>query len=118
VQEAALEQTRSNYKSVVLLALKEVEDTLTALRGDRARLLSLQAASESATTAAQLANLRYRSGLVDFQTVLETQRTQLGTQDGVATAIASVSADHVRLYKALGGGWRPNVPDGTGIPKI
>jgi outer membrane protein TolC len=37
--------------------------------------------------------------------VLETQRTQLSTQDGVAGANADVSSDHVRLYKALGGGW-------------
>ena len=40
----------------------------------------------------------------DFQTVLDTQRTQLGTQDSLAGATADVSADHVRLYKALGGG--------------
>ena len=52
-----------------------------------------------------LAQQRYSSGLIDFQSVLETQRTLLSTQDSVATTMASVSADHVRLYKALGGGW-------------
>ena len=41
--------------------------------------------------------------LVD--TVLETQRTLLSTQESVATTTAAVAADHVRLYKALGGGW-------------
>jgi multidrug efflux system outer membrane protein len=45
---------------------------------------------------------------VDFQTVLETQRSQLSTQDSLATATADVSADHVRLFKALGGGWMPD----------
>ena len=64
----------------------------------------------AATRAAQLARQRYDSGLVDFQTVLETQRTQLSTQDGLATATADVSADHVRLFKALGGGWLPDDP--------
>jgi outer membrane protein TolC len=39
--------------------------------------------------------------------VLETQRTLLATQDSVASTRASLSADHVRLYKALGGGWTP-----------
>jgi len=38
--------------------------------------------------------------------VLETQRTLLSTQEGVATTAANLSADHVRLYKALGGGWQ------------
>ena len=47
-----------------------------------------------------------KSGLIDFATVLETQRTQLSAQDSVATTVASVAADHVRLYKALGGGWQ------------
>ena len=53
-----------------------------------------------------LASQRYSSGLVDFQTVLDTQRSQLNAQDSVASAVATVSADHVRLYKALGGGWQ------------
>jgi outer membrane protein TolC len=53
-----------------------------------------------------MANDRFQSGLVDFQTVLDTQRTRLSTQDSVATAFAAVSTDHVRLYKALGGGWQ------------
>ena len=39
--------------------------------------------------------------------MLETQRTLLSTQDSVASTRASLSADHVRLYKALGGGWTP-----------
>ena len=42
---------------------------------------------------------------MDFQTVLETQRTELSTKDNVATGVAAISTDHVRLYKALGGGW-------------
>ena len=42
----------------------------------------------------------------DFRTVLDTQRTLLSAQDSVASTQATLSADHVRLYKALGGGWR------------
>ena len=61
--------------------------------------------AEAAANAALLAQQRYASGLIDFQVVLETQRTLLNTQDSVANTVAKVSADHVRLYKALGGGW-------------
>jgi NodT family efflux transporter outer membrane factor (OMF) lipoprotein len=106
-QEAAMDQTNMAYQATVLIALTEVEDALVALQGDRVRLLRLQAAYQSADIAALLARQRYGSGLVDFQTVLETQRTRLSSQDSVATARASVSADHVRLVKALGGGWLP-----------
>lgn len=108
VQQAALEQARSKYHAALLGALKDVEDALIALRGDRERLARLQQAADAAGNAALLARQRFASGLVDFQTVLETQRTQLSTQDSVALAFADVSADHVRLYKALGGGWQPD----------
>ena len=105
-QRAALLQSQSDYQASVLQALLEVEDALVALRGDRLRLASLRLASASALTASDLAAQRFQSGLVDFQTVLDTQRSRLATQDSVAGAYAALSADHVRLYKALGGGWQ------------
>jgi NodT family efflux transporter outer membrane factor (OMF) lipoprotein len=107
-QQAALDQTRSTYRGTVLLALQDVENALVALRNDRLRAVSLQDAARAATNAATLARQRYSSGLVDFQTVLETQRSQLSAQDSLASISANVSADNVRLYKALGGGWQPD----------
>lgn len=107
VQEAGLEQARLNYASTVLTALQEVEDALSALQGDGARIEQLRVAAEAAANAALLAQQRYNSGLIDFQTVLETQRTQLAAQDSLANAQATLTSDHVRLYKALGGGWTP-----------
>jgi multidrug efflux system outer membrane protein len=104
-QEAALEQARVSYQSVVLTALKDVEDALVVLKGDRTRLTHLQGAATAAGNAALLAQQRYASGLIDFQTVLQTQRTLMTAQDSVASTEADISTDHVRLYKALGGGW-------------
>lgn len=106
VQAAALEQARVAYEATVLTALQDVENALVALQGDRERLTRLSAAADAAGNAALLAQQRYRSGLIDFQAVLETQRTLLSTQESLATTTASVAADHVRLYKALGGGWK------------
>ena len=106
VQQAALSQAEQRYRAAVLTALKDVENALVALRGDRLRLARQRVAADAAAVAAVLARQRYSTGLVDFQTVLETQRTQLSAQDGLASAGADVSADHVRLFTALGGGWR------------
>ena len=89
----------------MLTALQDVEDALAALRNERLRLTHLQTAAEAAGNAALLAEQNYRSGRIDFQTLLDTQRTLLTAQDNVASSVASVAADHVRLYKALGGGW-------------
>ncbi|MDD5325247.1 MAG: efflux transporter outer membrane subunit [Polaromonas sp.] len=115
-QEAALEQARASYQSVVLTALQDVEDALVALRGDRARLVRLQSAAIAAGNADLLAQDRYSSGLIDFQIVLQTQRALLTAQDSVASTNADVSADHVRLYKALGGGWNTDGSSAASIP--
>jgi outer membrane protein, multidrug efflux system len=106
-QTAALEQTRVAYEAAVLGALQEVENALATLRGDGERLQRLQAAAEAAANAELLARQRYASGVIDFRTVLDTQRTLLSTQSDLAAMRATYSADHVRLYKALGGGWTP-----------
>jgi multidrug efflux system outer membrane protein len=106
-QQAALDGAQARYEATVLAALQEVEDALSAVRGNLKRLANLERAAVSASQAAQLARQRYSGGLVDFQSVLETQRTQFSTQDTLMAVRAELSADHVRLYKALGGGWQP-----------
>lgn len=114
-QQAALEQARQSYREAILAALKDVEDALSALEGDRQRLLHLRYAAEAAVNADLIARQRYAGGVVDFQVVLDTQRSLLALQDAVASTSADFSADHVRLYKALGGGWTPDHA-GTGGP--
>jgi multidrug efflux system outer membrane protein len=110
-QRGARDQAVQVYRATVLVALRDVEDALVALRDDRLRLARLRAAAGAAAVASSLAQTQYQSGLVDFQVVLQTQRTLLGTQDGLASAGADVSSDHVILYKALGGGWTPEPRD-------
>jgi outer membrane protein TolC len=105
-QNAALQQTRLAYENAVLVALKDVEDALTALHHDHLRLVQWVQSASASTQAATLAQHRYTSGLTDFQTVLQTQRTLQDAQNSVASVQADLSADHVRLIKALGGGWQ------------
>jgi outer membrane protein TolC len=108
LQEASLTQSQASYRAAELAALQEVEDAMSALRADQARLALLQQLALSADSAATLARQRFGGGLVDFQIVLETQRSLLSIQTSLAQAWADVSADQVRLYSALGGGWNPN----------
>lgn len=103
---AQFDAARENYRAQVLTALRDVEDALAALASARERLAALERALAAARNAALLATQRHAGGLIDFQTVLETQRTLLNVQDSVAGAQAALSSGHVRLYKALGGGWR------------
>lgn len=104
-QDAALAQAGAGYRAAVLGALKDVEDALVGLRQAQQRREALQAAAESAGLAALLARQRHASGLIDFQTVLETQRSQLNLEDSVASVDGELASGHVRLFKALGGSW-------------
>ena len=105
-QKAAVEQARQAWRASVLIALQEVEDALVQLQGDQERLLHLSTAAEAAANAQLLAQQRYESGLVDFRTVLDSQRTLLSSQDSLASAQAAINNDYIRLFKALGGGWQ------------
>ena len=45
--------------------------------------------------------------------MLDTQRSLLSAQDSLASTQVALGQDHVRLYKALGGGWTPDAPSTT-----
>lgn len=122
VQDAAFDQARIAYETTVLAALKDVEDALVTLASARERLATLRRAALAARNASILARYRYNSGLSDFQPVLQTQVTLLSVQDSVANGEAELGLAHVRLYKALGGGWQPDAaatPQArTGAPAV
>ena len=65
----------------------------------------MQLGVESARRASDLALTQYNSGLVDFQTVLNADRQLITLEDSLAVSDGEVTANLVRLYKALGGGW-------------
>lgn len=104
-QTAVREQRLHSYRSTVLAALEDVENALTALDNTARRREALAAASTAARNANLLAADRYRSGLIDFRTVLETERSLLSTEDSLASAEGERLTALIQLYKALGGGW-------------
>jgi NodT family efflux transporter outer membrane factor (OMF) lipoprotein len=106
-QDALLEQARLAYKSAVLTALEDVENALVAVTNTSERRNKLMQAADSARETLQLAEQRYASGLIDFLTVLDSQRTVLNLEDDLAGSTGDLAAAQIQLYKALGGGWSP-----------
>jgi multidrug efflux system outer membrane protein len=102
---AQWEQVRIEYEQAVLVALREVSDALTAL----GKLSEAEAGQDTAVRAlaeaVEHATDRYRQGLANYFEVLEAQQQLYPAQ----TALAQIRRDrllaHVRLYRALGGGW-------------
>lgn len=111
-QDAVREQAQVAYEQAVLAALQDAENALSALARSREREQALTTAAASARTAAELAHQRYSAGLVDFQSVLDTERTRLSVEDSLASARADGVQALIRLYKALGGGWSPQTVPG------
>ncbi len=104
-QEAVADQAFFQYQSIVLTALEEVENALTAFTREQERLASLNKAGQSASETMELALARYEAGLIDFQSVLESQKSLLSIADQTTESQGAVIAYLIQLYKALGGGW-------------
>ena len=109
VQDLRQEQALLAYRQTVLLGLEEVENALVTHREARSRFQELREAEGAERRAVALAHDRYRSGLVDFLDVLETERMLYAAQSELARGERAVGQDLVRLYKALGGGWDHDV---------
>jgi NodT family efflux transporter outer membrane factor (OMF) lipoprotein len=107
VQKAGQEQALAAYEKVVLVAVQETRDALTAFQKEQQRMTALDAAATAARTAAELADDRYKNGLVDFEIVLEAQRARLNFEDQLVQSQSAVTQNLINLYKALGGGWIP-----------
>lgn len=101
--DARRQQSYLTYRQSVLLALEEVETTLTAYlnSGRNAKSLDVLVSNEERKLA--LAEERYRKGLSPFIEVLDAQRSLYAAQSDRVIAAAELSRGYITLNKALGG---------------
>jgi multidrug efflux system outer membrane protein len=99
--EAAL-----SYRQTVLSALQDVEDGLGNLHEDARRSAALALAVEADQHALDIDLNSYNLGLLTYITVLTQQLQTVQARQQLAQAMLTQSTDLVRLYKALGGGWK------------
>jgi outer membrane protein TolC len=102
---AAYDEQVAGYRGSVLTAFQEVEDNLAALRQLERESVSQAAAVMATGAALDLANHRYRSGLVTYLEVVSTENAALAANiEAVAIRTRQLTSS-VLLIKALGGGW-------------
>ena len=104
IQESRTRQAYFNYENAVLRGVEEVENALASLRYERDRLAELDRAVAAARRTEELVNTNYTEGLVDFQNVLDAQRTVFANEDEAAISRGQIAASYVALFRALGGG--------------
>jgi len=95
----------ATYEKTVLTALEETENALVDFGRQQVQRDHLAASAHSSALAVSLANQRYLSGMADFLTVLDAERTQLAVEDQLAQSQTRTATALVAVYKALGGGW-------------
>ncbi len=97
----------ANYRQTVLAAFQEVEDALAAQQLLSAQLSSQTAALTAARRTLQIADNRYRAGLVSYLEVTTAQSVALDNERTVVQLQGQRLVVVTSLIKALGGGWSP-----------
>lgn len=105
VRDAQRDAAIASYRSVVLAALREVEDATVAADRERERRAALAVALEASGSALDLAMDLNRRGVVDFFEVLAAQASRLSAEAAVVRSAGRSATLTIAVYKALGGGW-------------
>ncbi|NMG66148.1 AdeC/AdeK/OprM family multidrug efflux complex outer membrane factor [Azoarcus indigens] len=106
VAEADRDIAIAQYERAVQSAFREVADVLAerATLGERLDARGEQTAASSESL--KLADIRYRSGVDSYLSVLDAQRTLYASQLELIAARAAQASNTVNLYKVFGGGWQ------------
>ncbi len=102
---AELTQADAEYRGTVLSAFREVEDQLATLRvlADEARIQN--DAVTAAERSLELANNRYRGGVVTYLEVITAQSFALGNERTAVSILVRRMNATVLLIKAIGGAY-------------
>lgn len=106
-REAATDRALAEYEQTVLQALEETDASMTAYVKAKVKQAHLQDSTTASLEAVTLARARYESGVADFLTVLDAERSALTAEDQLALSETQTATALLATYKALGGGFRP-----------
>jgi NodT family efflux transporter outer membrane factor (OMF) lipoprotein len=111
--QAQRDQYHVAWRSAVLAALEDVENSIVSLAEERRRIRSLAEAARRYGEAAQLSRSLYENGSTSFLDVLDAERSRFSAEDALLQSRVAVTKDYVALAKALGGGWEGAIDSTT-----
>ncbi|WP_458376593.1 efflux transporter outer membrane subunit [Pseudomonas pergaminensis] len=95
----------ARYEKAIQTAFREVADGLAARGTYDRQIQSLQRYETTQMRRLELSNMRYRSGVDDYLSVLQAQTDLFEAQQSLVSAKVARANNLVTLYKSLGGGW-------------
>jgi len=107
VEKAGLraKEVLAQYKGTVLNAVREVDTSYAAYRGQEDSLANLGTALSASQKSVTLASQRYTRGLTDALNLIDAERQEVDIETQYITAQQNADEQFIALYKALGGGW-------------
>jgi NodT family efflux transporter outer membrane factor (OMF) lipoprotein len=103
--EGVRDEAEAKYRSAVLAALRDAEDSLSRFRYRRLTVATLARAKAAADEAATLSRQRYAAGTATLIDLLDAERQQIEAEQSLSIAEAGLTGDFVAIQKALGLGW-------------
>ena len=95
-----------NFNQAVLIALQEVDDAIHLYRSSIRQKALMKEVIEQGNETLKLSFQLYKGGLIDFQNVLDAQRSLLNYENALVAAEGAAMRSLVELYRSLGGGWQ------------
>jgi len=105
---AVYDEAVANYRQTVLTAFQEVEDQLAAQKLLASQIDAQQAALTAARHTLEIANNRYKAGVVTYLEVATAQSAELSNERSYINLEGQRLNAEVSLIKALGGNWQGN----------
>lgn len=103
--KSSFREAVDNYQQQILIAFREVEDSLNNLAWQFKEEKSLQESVFAAQKTASLSKRRYLSGLVTYLEVVTNDQAELEAENNWVVTLGARYLSTIQLIKALGGGW-------------
>ena len=104
--KARYDELVQDYHKAVISAFSNVEDALAATQRNAEQQAAEEATVAQARRSYEIAQRRYRVGLTDLLTVLNTENALFPAEDTLVQVRLAHMQALVSLFNALGGGWK------------
>jgi NodT family efflux transporter outer membrane factor (OMF) lipoprotein len=104
--QAGADAALASFRSVILTALKETEQSLATYGAALDRRQALADAQDKAHREFTMAKDQVLAGSLSSLDLLTTEQSLIAVDEAVAATDATLVQDQIALFKALGGGWR------------
>lgn len=98
-------QSLLTYEYTVLTSMQEVSNALIEIETLKDELIARQLQLDAARNASYLSGKRYYQGVTSYLEVIDSQQKEFQAELNYSDNFQRLLSAHVKLYKALGGGW-------------